>query len=210
MRGLFAAEEDVSQRRHADLGEIVKAAVAPLAGFLGGIIAAGLAAFVAWRTNSSRMAADISARWDAALLEKSTDFVAAARSARHLAERYGRATDKQEERRRLDEAQERLRILSEQLRLVGNRRVQIGARRVQHHAYSVAVWGVEGRDPRHDNYPDREPVARLNDALQEFYRSVRTQLRARDAEDVIHDDELDNIVQSMKPLTGDQRASKVN
>lgn len=156
------------------------------------------------------MAADISARWDAALLENSTDFVAAARSVRHLAERYGRATDKEEQRRRLDDAQERLRILSEQLRLVGSRRVQIGARRILHHAYSVAVWGVEGRDPRHDDYPDHMPVARLNDALQEFYRSVRTQLRAPDPEDVIHDDELDNIVQNMKPLTWDQRASTVN
>lgn len=67
-------------------------------GFLGGLIAAALAAWVAWRTNSARMAADIRARWDAALLDRGTDFVTAARSLRHLAERYGRAVDKDEQR----------------------------------------------------------------------------------------------------------------
>jgi hypothetical protein len=54
------------------------------------------------------------------------------------------------------------------------------------------------------------PVASLNDALQELHRSVRTQLRAPDPEDVIHDEELDNIVQNMKSLTWDQRATAVN
>ena len=93
------------------------------------------------------MAADICARWHAALLEKGTNFVAAARGVRHLAERYGRGTETEEQRRRLDEAQGRLRILAKQLRLVGNRRVQIGARRVQHHAYSVCCLGSSGTGP---------------------------------------------------------------
>ena len=153
------------------------------------------------------MAADIQARWDAALLDRSTDFAAAARSLRHLAERYNRSLDKDEQRRRLDEAQERLRVLSEELRLVGSRRVQVAARRVQHHAYAVRVEGEEGRDPRHDAYPDHTPVARLNDALQEFYRSVRTQLRAPDPEGVIHDNDLDNIASGLKPLTAPERST---
>src|SRR5579871_5453405 len=39
---------------------------------------------------------------DAALLERSTDFVTAARSLRHHAERFGRSADKDERRTRLD------------------------------------------------------------------------------------------------------------
>jgi hypothetical protein len=153
------------------------------------------------------MAADIRARWDAALLDRSTAFVTAARSLRHLAERYGRAVDQDEQRRRLDVAQEQLRILSEQLRLVGSPRVQVAARRVQHHAYAVRVEGEESRDPRAKDYPQHKPVARLNDALQEFHRSVRSQLRAPDAEDVIHADELDNIALGLKPLDWSRRSS---
>lgn len=91
--------------------------------------------------NSERMAAGIQARWDAALLDRSTDFAAAVRSLRHLAESYGRPVDQDDQRRRLDQAQERLRVLSEELRLVGSRRVQVAARRVQHHAYAVRVEG---------------------------------------------------------------------
>lgn len=141
------------------------------------------------------------------LLDGGTEFVVAARSLRHLAERYGRAVDKDEQRHRLDEAQERLRVLSEKLRLVGSRRVQVAARRVQHHAYAVRVEGEEGRDPRHESYPDQKPVARLNDALRAFRCSVRTQPRAPDPEGVIHDDELDNIAQGLKPLTWAERSS---
>jgi hypothetical protein len=184
--------------------------LAPLAGFLGGIIAAGVAAFAAIRSNSSRMAADIRARWDEALLDKSSEFAAATRSLRHLAERYGRITDEDRKRTqhvRLDEAHERLRILSEQLRLVGNQRVQIAARVVQYHAYAVRVAGEEGRDPREEDRPEKPPIARLNDALQEFYRSVRQQLRAPDPEGVIHADDLESIAKGLKPLTWRQRSS---
>jgi len=141
------------------------------------------------------------------LLDRSTEFSAAARSLRHLAERYGRAADKDDQRRRLDEVQERLRVLSEQLRLVGSQRVQVAARRVVHHAYAVRVEGEEGRDPRAKDYPDRRPVARLNDALQEFYRSVRTQLGASNPEGVIHDDELDNVALGLTPLSMSERSS---
>jgi hypothetical protein len=184
--------------------------LAPLTGFLGGIIAASVAAYAVMRSNTSHMAADIRARWDEALLEKSSEFAAATRSLRHLAERYGRITD--EERRvgqhaRLDEAHERLRILSEQLRLVGNQRVQIAARVVQYHAYAVRVQGEENRDPREEDRPEKPPVARLNDALQEFYRSVRQQLRAADPEGVIHSDNLEEIAKGLKPLTWRQRST---
>jgi 4-amino-4-deoxy-L-arabinose transferase-like glycosyltransferase len=137
--------------------------LAPLMGFLGGVVGATLAGLAAWRTNSSRMAADIQAQWDAALLERSTDFVA------------------------------------------GDSRVQVAARRVVHHAYTVRVHGEEGRDPLKDEYPDREPVGRLNDALQEFHRAVRAQLRAPDAEDVLHDDELEGI--GLRPLTISERST---
>ena len=60
----------------------------PLTGFLGAVVGAALAGFVAWRTNNSRMAADIQVRWDAALLERSTDLMTAVRSLRHHAERF--------------------------------------------------------------------------------------------------------------------------
>jgi hypothetical protein len=151
------------------------------------------------------MTADIQARWDAALLERGTDFVTAARSLRHHAERFERSTDQAGRRSKIDEAQERLRVLSEQLRLVGSSRVQIAARRVVHHAYAVRVAGEEGRDPRAEDYPDQKPISRLNDALQEFHRAVRAQLRAPDAEDVLHDDELESI--GLKPLTMSQRST---
>jgi hypothetical protein len=54
------------------------------------------------RSNSKRMAADIQARWDESLLDKSSQFAAATRSLRHLAERYGRIAD--EEGRRTQRA----------------------------------------------------------------------------------------------------------
>jgi 4-amino-4-deoxy-L-arabinose transferase-like glycosyltransferase len=179
--------------------------LAPLTGFLGGVVGAALAGLVAWRTNSSRMAADIQARWDAALLERGTDFVTATRSLRHHAERFQRSADQTARRTKIDEAQEQLRVLSEQLRLVGDSRVQVAARRVVHHAYAVRVQGEEGRDPRAEDYPDLDPISRLNDALQEFHRAVRAQLRAPDAEDVLHDDELASI--GLKALTVSQRST---
>ena len=118
-----------------------------------------------------------------------------------------RRYEKRDQRARLDEAHERLRILSEQLRLVGNQRVQIAARVVQYHAYAVRVQGEENRDPREENRPEEPPVARLNDALQEFYRSVRQQLRAADPEGVIHSDNLEEIAKGLKPLTWRQRST---
>jgi len=178
-----------------------------LTGFLGAVIGASLAGFVAWRTNSSRMAADIQARWDAALLDKGTQFVAAARSLRHHAERYLRSADQNARRAKLDETQEQLRALSEELRLVGSRRVQVAARRVVHHAYAVRVQGEEERDPREADYPDQAPVHRLNDALQEFHRAVRAQLQAPDAEGVIHDDDLDNSALDLKELPHAKRSA---
>ena len=181
--------------------------LAPLTGFLGAVAGAALAGFVAWRTSSSRMAADIQARWDAALLERSTDFVTAARSLRHHAERFARSADKDGRRIRLDDAQEQLRTLSEQLRLVGSSRVQVAARRVVHHAYAVRVEGEEGRDPRSEEYPGQQPIARLNDALQEFHRAVRAQLRAPDPEDVPHDDDLEILASGLKPLPMSKRSS---
>ena len=168
---------------------------------------AALAGFVAWRTSNSRMAADIQARWDAALLERSTDFVTAAGSLRHHAERFGRSADKDGRRAQLDEAQEQLRVLSAQLRLVGSGRVQVAARCVVHHAYAVRVEGEEGRDPRGEEYPGQTPIGRLNDALQEFDRAVRVQLRAPDPEDVLHADDLEILASGLKPLPMSKRSS---
>ena len=191
----------------ADVGRYVGAVswLAPLTGFLGGVVGATLAGLVAWRTNNSRMAADIQARWDGALLERGTDFVTAVRSLRHHAERFGRSADQAARRTQIDEAQEQLRILCEQLRLVGDSRVQVAARVVVHHAYAVRVQGEEGRDPRAEDYPDQQPIGRLNDALQEFHRAIRVQLRAPDAEGVLHDDELESI--GLKALTWPQRST---
>jgi hypothetical protein len=50
------------------------------------------------------------------------------------------------------------------------------------------------------------PISRLNDALQEFHRAVRAQLRAPDAEDVLHDDEFESI--RLKALTMSQRSTQ--
>lgn len=176
-------------------------------GFLGAVVGAALAGFIAWRANSSRMAADIQARWDAALLERSTAFVTAARSLRHHAERFGRSADKDRRHAQLDEAQEQLRVLSAQLRLVGSRRVQVATRRVVHHAYAVRVEGEEGQDPRSEEYPDQKPIGRLSDALQEFDRAVRVQLRAPDPEDVVHDDDLTILADGLKPLPMSKRSA---
>ena len=83
--------------------------LAALLGFVGGIGAAGISAAVGvWNTNRS-MAADVRARWDTALLEKSSTFVVAVRSVRHLAERYDRTADKVAQRAAIDKAHEQLR-----------------------------------------------------------------------------------------------------
>ncbi|MEV0460359.1 hypothetical protein [Catellatospora methionotrophica] len=177
--------------------------------FLGAVLAATLTSLVAYFVNSRKMAGDTRARWDAVLFDKSAVLAEAARSVRHHAERYRHSTDKAARQQRIDDAQERLRIAMEQLRLVGNRRVQDAARRVMHHAYAVAMQGVDNRDPRAEHYADVPPIARLNDALQEFYRSVRQQLRAEHPEDVLHDDDFDRIAAGLQPLAPDQRSSVV-
>jgi len=151
-----------------------------------------LAGLAAARVNRAKMSADIQARWDAALLERSSDLAEAARSLRHHAESFQRSKDQDASLKQLDGAQERLRVSAEQLRLVGSRRVQRAAREVLMHAYSVRVLEVDGHDPRKGEFA-KAPVPRLNDALQEFYRAVRVQLRAPDAEDVIHDDDLHSL-----------------
>lgn len=153
------------------------------------------------------MDADIQARWDAALLERSSSMAEAARSLRHHAELFARTEDKSASLKQLGAAQEKLRVLVEQLRLVGSPRVQIAAREVLLHAYSVRVLHVDGHDPRAQDFV-KKPIPRLNDALQEFYRAVRVQLRAPDAEQVIHDDELRQAM-ALEPLTPQQRSSKV-
>lgn len=176
-------------------------------GFVGGLGAAGTTAYVGTRDNSRRMDADIRARWDAALLDRSSELAAAVRSVRHLSERYQRSLDKDQQRVKIDQAHEQARVLSEQLRLVGDRRVQIAGRRVLHHLYAVRVYGEEERDPRHEDYPDTTPVGRLNDALQEFYRAVRGQLNAKSPEDVVHDDDLQTISASIAPLSVSSRST---
>ena len=107
----------------------------------------------------------------------------------------------------LDEAQEQLRTLAVQLHLVGSSRAQVAARRVAHHAYAIRVEGEEGRDPRGEDYPGQKPISRLNDALQEFHRAVRAQLRAPDSEDVLHSDDLEILASGLKPLPMSKRSS---
>ncbi|MEU8007280.1 hypothetical protein AB0B66_39480 [Catellatospora sp. NPDC049111] len=177
--------------------------------FLGGVLAVSLTAYVSLAVNRRKMDGETLARWEAVLFEKSAQLAEAARSLRHHAERYAAGADQDARRDRVNDAQERLRIAMEQLRLVGNRRVQIAARVVVHHAYAVAMLGVDDRDPRSDQYPDTPPAARLNDALQEFYRAVRQQLRAADPEDVLHEDDFDGIAAGLRPLTPEQRSTKV-
>ncbi|MBO4208202.1 hypothetical protein [Micromonospora echinofusca] len=170
--------------------------LAPIMGFLGGVVAASVTAIITVRTNRSKMAADIRSRWDAALLEKANDLTEATRSLRHLAEGYPQCVDRDAQTARLDEVHQRLRITSEQLRLVGDIRVQAAARRILQHGYAVRTQAETGEDPRAAQYQTHPPVSRLNDALQEFYRAVRHQLRAPDADDVLHDDDLDAIALS--------------
>ncbi|MFD0591270.1 hypothetical protein ACFQZ4_00660 [Catellatospora coxensis] len=173
-------------------------------GFLGGVLAVALTSYVSITVNRRKMDADTQARWEAALFEKSSQLAEAARSLRHHAEQYADSGDKQLCRDRMDSAQEKLRVAVEQLRLVGDRRVQVAARTVKLHAWAVFQQGVDGRDPRAASFPDTEPIGRLNDALQEFYRAVRRQLRAPDAEDVLHDDDLDRRAE--RPQAPAQRA----
>jgi hypothetical protein len=78
---------------------------------------------------------------------------------------------------------------------------------VAHHTYAVRVEGEEGRDPRGEDYPDQKPISRLNDALQEFHRAVRAQLRAPDPEDVLHSDDLEILASGLKPLPMSKRSS---
>ncbi|MFD6568710.1 hypothetical protein [Micromonospora profundi] len=180
--------------------------VAAVLSFVGGLIAAALGAYAVTKTNKQLLAADIRARWDAALLEHSESLAASTRALRHHAERFSRSEDQEERRKALDEAHQRMRLACEQLRLLGSPRVQIAARTVIHHAYAVRVQGEESRDPRAGNRPSKPPIGRLNDALQEFYRAAREQLRADDPEAVIHDDDLDVIERGLQPLTAVDRS----
>ncbi|BCY10116.1 hypothetical protein [Actinoplanes sp. L3-i22] len=163
--------------------------VGPAIAFLGALTGALLAGLTAAWVNRAKMNADVQARWDAALLDRSSEMVEAARSLRHHAERFRGSGDQEATGRAIDAAHSKLRVCTEQLRLVGTRRVQLAAREVVLHAWSVRASGVDGTDPRAADF-GRPPIERFNDALQEFYRSVRAQLRAPDAEDVIHDDEI--------------------
>lgn len=162
--------------------------------FLSGVIGAGTAAYVAFRTNRSKMDAETQARWDAALLEQSRALAEAARSLRHHTLHLARGTELDDSRKRMDAAHERLRVTVEQLRLIGSLRVQEGARLVLFHVYSLRVELEEGHDPRAADFPETTPIGRLNDALQEFYRAVRQQLRVPDAEDVLHNDSLGTVL----------------
>lgn len=162
--------------------------------FLSGVIGAGMAAFVTFRTSRSKMAAEIQARWDAALLEQSRELAEAARSLRHHTLNVARGIELDGSRQRLDTAHERLRVTVEQLRLVGSLRVQGAARLVLFHVYAMRVQLEEGHDPRAADFPGTTPIGRLNDALQEFYRAVRQQLRVPDSEGVLHNDSLGGLV----------------
>ncbi|KAB1903510.1 hypothetical protein J5U46_11685 [Micromonospora tulbaghiae] len=180
--------------------------LAALLSFVGGLIAAALGAYAVTKTNKQLMAADIRARWDAALLEHGESFAASTRTLRHHAERFSRSENQEERRRALDEAHHTMRLTCEQLRLLGSPRVQRAARAVIHHAYAVRVQGEENRDPRAEQYPSVPPISRLNDALQEFYRALREQLRADEPEAVIHDDDLDVIEPGLPPLPRKERS----
>lgn len=80
--------------------------------FLSGVIGAGMAAFVTFRTSHSKMAAEFQARWDAALLEQSRELAEAARSLRHHTLNVARGIELGGSRQRLDTAHERLRVKS--------------------------------------------------------------------------------------------------
>ncbi len=177
--------------------------------FVGGIAAVALTSGVTVLVNRRKMDGETRARWDALLFEKAAALAEAARRLRHHAERYPHAADRQARLDKVAEAQENLRVTVEQLRLVGNKRVQVAARTVLHHGYAVVLQYTEDRDPRAEQYPGVLPVRRLNDALQEFYRAVREQLRAPDHADVLHDDDFDEIVKGLRPLPPDQRTYAV-
>jgi hypothetical protein len=177
-----------------------------LSAFVGGLVAAAIGGWTLWKTNKQSMEANLQAHWDAALLQHSETFVSSVRTLRHLAQRYARSIDKTAQRAALDAAHLQMRVSAGQLHLLGTPRVQVAARLVTHHAYSVRVQGEEGRDPRAHDHLGKPPVGRLNDALQEFHRAVRSQLRAPDAESVLHDDDLTVIGQGLQPLTLEQRS----
>jgi hypothetical protein len=181
-------------------------AYAAILSFVGAALGALITAYVAFRLEQTRMAASVQARWDQQLLDKSIELVRAARTLRHLAERYTRSANLDLQDEKIDDAHQDLRVLTEQLRIVGNERVQLASRMVQNHAYAVRVKGEDGHDPRVADFPGTTPTSRLNDALQEFYRAVRVQLRAPDAEKVIHDDA--KYAGGLKPLPMQARSRK--
>jgi hypothetical protein len=114
-------------------------------------------------------------RWDLPLYELSKDFAATVRLFQHLCDRYDRATDKDEQVKKIDEAHAKLRALVQQLRIVANSKVWLAAECAQHHAYNLRDERALGRvaAKREEEYKEYPPVVQLEKAMQEFFVHVR-------------------------------------
>lgn len=150
------------------------------------------------RNETLRAQAEKLSRWEANLFQLSADLASSARSLIHYAGRNGRRLGPDERTIRLDNDLRQIRSLSEQVKLVGSVRVQTAARMVRRYAFELRRLSDRMTDESPQDLIDRYRAekARLNNALLEFYASVRTQLGYPEPSAVITDDlgyELDPI-----------------
>ncbi|SCG63517.1 hypothetical protein [Micromonospora halophytica] len=146
----------------------------------------------------------LATRWDAPLYDLSVEFASTVRVFRHSASRLADAPDRAAHQERTEEERQRLNALLEQIRLVGDERVQRAARMVVRHSWAVARVAEGHEDERAAEYPGASPERRLTDALHEFIRAVRVQLRVPHAERIASDEPDD-----WPELAGGQRPFRI-
>lgn len=113
-----------------------------------------------------------------------SDFAAAARELLHLSRRLERSSNKEVQRKRIDDVHLRLRSLNEQIRLLADREVQRTAQFVVHHGYAVREVIAEKRPDKRFAIYGKPVEARYLDAVRDFYKAVRKQLGVPDAEEL--------------------------
>jgi hypothetical protein len=130
-------------------------------------------------------------RWDTSLYTLSIEFTSATQRFRRAVEQPRESSDALDHRKVVDEERRQMSSLLAQLRLVGNVRVQRAARMVIRHAYAVMKVEEGHEDPRGAEFDNLPPATRLNDALHEFIRASRVQLRVEDPEHIAADEPSD-------------------
>ncbi|HYN92828.1 MAG TPA: hypothetical protein VES42_03155 [Pilimelia sp.] len=132
-------------------------------------------------------------RWDTPLFTLSVEFISASQHFGHAAGRIPGAepADRAAVAARAAEEQQKMRSLQIQLRLLGDVRVQRAARMVIRHAWAVMRVAQGDEDPRAAEYAGVPPHTRLSDALHDFIRASRAQLRVNDPETIATDEPAD-------------------